>query len=519
MIGGAGIGPALTGAMTLQLQFLGAVETVTGSQFLVRVGERRVLVDCGMFQGSPEEVALNHMPFAFEPAELDAVIITHAHLDHCGRLPALVRQGYRRPIHATPATCELAEIVLRDSGHLQKEAADRWRRHARHELGEHADAEAAHLDAADERLPEQLRTRPPEGRTQTREPLYVPHDVDDTIPLFAPVEYDRPFPVTDGAQAVLRDAGHILGSAIVELQLEADGVRRTLVFSGDLGRPNTPIIRDPTPIAGADYVVVESTYGNREHAGHEQAVTELAEAINATAGAAGVMLIPAFAIGRTQELVWVLDALLRDGRIPHLPLFVDAPMASRASAIYERHPEAYDVETTRLAGAGESPLDYPGESFTNKVDDSKAIRHHPRPFMVVASSGMLTGGRIMHHLKDFLPDPATTLLFIGYQAEGTLGRALQDGATTARIDGRDFPVRCRVRSISGFSAHADESELLDWLGHFVRADRRRDSNGAPKRIFAVHGDPEPAAALAARVTLELGVGAVVPRYRQVFDIA
>ncbi|HEX2221023.1 MAG TPA: MBL fold metallo-hydrolase [Candidatus Limnocylindria bacterium] len=500
--------------MSIQIQFLGAVGTVTGSQFLVGVGERRVLVDCGMFQGSPEEVARNRLPFAFEPSGLDAVILTHAHLDHCGRVPALVRQGYAGPIHATAATCELAEIVLRDSAHLQKEAAERWQRRAREELGPAVDAEATELETDDQALPERLRSHPPEGRTQTREPLYLPPDVDATVRLFRPVAYDASFTVTDGVRAVLRDAGHILGSAIVELEVDDDGRRRTIVFSGDLGRPNTPIIRDPTPVAHADYVVVESTYGNREHEPHERAIGELAEAIGEVAERRGVMLIPSFAIGRTQELIWVLDDLLRDGRIPRLPLFLDSPMASRATDVYERHPDAYDAETTRLARSGHSPLEYPGEQYTNRVEQSKAIRRHERPIMVVASSGMLTGGRIMHHLKDFLPDPASTLLFIGYQGEGTLGRSLQDGATTARIDGREYPVRCRVRSISGFSAHADESELMDWLRHFVASGGSTGANGAPKRVFAVHGDPEPAAAFARRVTAELGIEAVLPPYRE-----
>ncbi len=243
------------------------------------------------------------------------------------------------------------------------------------------------------------------------------------------VAYDTALDVTEGIRATFRDAGHILGSAIIELEVHDGQDLRTLVFSGDLGRTDTPILRDPTPITHAEYVLVESTYGNREHAPHEQATAELVQAITETANDRGVLLVPSFAIGRTQELVWVLDELLRDGRIPHLPLFLDSPMASRASDVYARHPEAFDEETAKLTGQGDSPLVYPGEVYTNSVDQSKSIRTQPRPIMVVASSGMLTGGRIIHHLKDFLPDPACTLLFIGYQGEGTLGRHLQEGGT------------------------------------------------------------------------------------------
>jgi metallo-beta-lactamase family protein len=324
--------------------------------------------------------------------------------------------------------------------------------------------------------------------------------------------------VAPGAFATFHDAGHILGSAIIELRV-ADGTTEgaattTIIFSGDLGRTDTPILRDPTPISHADFVVVESTYGNREHAPHDKAIAELVETIGQVAGDKGVLLVPSFAIGRTQELVWVLDDLLREGRIPHLPLYLDSPMASRASDVYLRHPDAYDAETAQLLRSGDSPLVYPGETYTNEVDQSKSIRTAPRPLMVVASSGMLTGGRIMHHLKDFLPDPACTLLFIGYQGEGTLGRHLQSGGRSAKLDGEEYPVRCRVRSISGFSAHADEHELQDWLANFTRAGGTDASDGRPKRVFLVHGDPDATTAFAERIRRQLHLEAHVPTYRE-----
>ena len=496
--------------MSISIQFLGAAGCVTGSQFLVTAGDRRVLVDCGMFQGSPEEVERNRMAFAFEADALDAAILTHAHLDHCGRLPALVRAGFRGPIHATHATSDLAEIVLLDSAKLQVEFTERWNRRrardAQDAAGEGASKEVAH-ETDDESLPERLRTAKPEGRTETREPLYDQDDVEHTMQQFRGADYNAEIEVTDGVTAILHDAGHILGSAIVELRVTDGAEARTIIFSGDLGRDGSPILRDPTPITHADHVVVESTYGNREHEPHDEAIEELAAAIAEVSADEGVLLVPAFAIGRTQEVIWVLDDLARNGRIPRVPLYLDSPMASRATSVYHDHPETYDAETKALLNSGDSPLNYPGQQFTDTPEESKSIRHAKRPIMVVASSGMLTGGRIMHHLKDFLPDPKCTLLFIGYQGEGTLGRRLQDGGKTARIDGQEIDVRCRVRSISGFSAHADQHELEAWLGHLA-------ADGRPKTIFIVHGDPDAAEAFAGRIRSDLKLDAVIPKHRE-----
>ncbi|MCC6618932.1 MAG: MBL fold metallo-hydrolase [Chloroflexi bacterium] len=504
--------------MAISIQFLGAAGCVTGSQFLVDIGPRRVLVDCGMFQGSPDEMERNAMPFAYDASRLDAVLLTHAHLDHCGRLPALTRAGYRGPIHATSATVDLAEIVLRDSAKLQVEWAERWNRH-------HAPKEAAGSNGAtasaggetdDETLPQRLRSAAPEGRTEARQPLYDEHDVDRTVEQMRGCDYGETVNVTDGVTATFHDAGHILGSAIIELSVTDGDARLTIVFSGDLGRSDTPILRDPTPLSHADYLLIESTYGNREHDDHDRAVEELATAINEVAHDHGVLLVPSFAIGRTQEVVWVLDGLVREGRIPRVPLYLDSPMASRATHVYYDHPEVYDEETRELLRAGDSPLRYPGQQFTDTVEESKAIRYANRPIIVVASSGMLTGGRIMHHLKDFLPDPNCTLLFIGYQGEGTLGRHIQNGAKTARIDGTEVNVRCRVRSISGFSAHADEHELEAWLARFGASGP--GSNGRPRTVFIVHGDPDAAEAFAARARGELGMSVHVPAHREIVSL-
>jgi len=504
---------AILPSMTIEIQFLGAVGTVTGSQYLVTCGGHSVLVDCGIFQGSPEEVSRNRMPFAFEPASVEALLLTHAHLDHCGRIPALVKAGYHAPIFATAGTADLTEIVLRDAAKLQGEAEARWRRRHPEAQTESADEDAA-VETDEGDLPSRIRSAAPEAATMTQAALYGVEDVERTVALFRAVAYDQAVEVLPGVSATFHDAGHILGSAIIELRLTDGGATTTVVFSGDLGRDDTPILRDPTPISHADFLLVESTYGNREHAPMEQAVDELAQAVREVADARAALLVPSFAIGRTQELVWVLDDLLRDGRIPHLPLYLDSPMASKASDVYLRHPEEYDEETSRLLQSGDAPLEYPGEQYTNEVDQSKAIRTQPRPLMIVASSGMLTGGRILHHLKDFLPDPGCTLLFIGYQGQGTLGYAIQHGATQARIDGVQYPVRCRVRSISGFSAHADEHELEAWVRNFAAAGGSHASDGRPKRVFVVHGDPDAAKAFADRIHADLGLDAYLPTYKE-----
>ncbi len=493
--------------MSIDIQFLGAAGCVTGSQFLVTTERARVLVDCGMFQGSPEETERNRMPFAFDADALDALVLTHAHLDHCGRTPAFVKAGFTGPIHATHGTVDLAEIVLRDSARLQVEFAERWNR--RRAKKAEAASEAVAEETDDESLPTRLRQAAPEGRTDTRAPLYDEGDVDATMALMRGCDYGDEVRVADGVTAVLHDAGHILGSAIVELRVTDGDQTRVLVFSGDLGRDESPILRDPTPITGADAVIIESTYGNREHAPHDEAIEELVAAIGEVSEDEGVLLVPAFAIGRTQEVIWVLDHLVREGRVPRVPLFLDSPMASRATTVYHDHPEVYDEQTKELLQSGDSPLEYPGQQFTDSVEESKAIRTAKRPFMVVASSGMLTGGRVMHHLKDFLPDPKCTILFIGYQGEGTLGRHIQNGGESARIDGQEYPIRCRVRSISGFSAHADQHELEAWLAHFSVGG----ASTKPRRVFVVHGDPDAAEAFAGRIR-DLGMEPYLPKHRE-----
>jgi metallo-beta-lactamase family protein len=522
----------------VQIHFLGGATTVTGSQYLLVTERARVLIDCGMFQGSPNESIRNRIPFAFDPADLDAVLLTHAHLDHCGLLPLLVKGGYRGAIHATAGTIELATLVLLDSGKLHEEFAKRearWEKHHPEKVAADDRREADEYEAAVEAAqagergevetgrvapvwptdPEaELRAQPAHLTIDLDAALYTAKDAERSLSQFKPIHYGDEVEVAPGVHALFRDAGHILGSAIIRLRIQdhEGGEERILVCSGDLGRPGTPILRDPTAMTDADYVLVESTYGGREHEPEGEAIRILAETVRMVADANGVLLVPSFAVGRTQEVVWELDRLIERGEIPLLPLYLDSPMASKASDIYRRHPDYYDEETARLLREGESPLDYPNQIVTNDVKASQAIARAPRPYMIVASNGMLTGGRVVGHLRNLIDDPTATILFVGYQGEGTLGSHLQAGATEVKLDGQVRRVRCRTRSISGFSAHADESELLDWLGHFVEGKRPGDP-GYPRRVFLVHGDPEAQVALEPKVR-ELGLATHVPHWHE-----
>ncbi|MEA2620039.1 MAG: metallo-beta-lactamase family protein [Chloroflexota bacterium] len=538
----------------MQIHFLGGATTVTGSQHLLVTERAKVLIDCGMFQGSPNESIRNRVPFAYDPKELDAVLLTHAHLDHCGLLPLLVKDGFRGPIHATAGTVELAGLVLLDSGKLHEEFAKRearWeKRHpdavaaddkkesdqyqAAVDLAAAGDAQSAaagdedteHVATTVEPVPgnpptvwptdpeAQLRAQPPQLQIDLDAPLYTAKDAEASLASFKAVKYGEEIEVAPGVHATFVDAGHILGSAIIRLRVQDHdgGEERIIVCSGDLGRPNTPILRDPTVMTDADYVLVESTYGGREHEPEAESIRVLAETVRLVSDAGGVLLVPSFAIGRTQEVVWELDRLIERGEIPLLPLYLDSPMASKASDIYRHHPDYYDEETAKLLRDGESPLDYPNQTITNDMKASQAIETAARPYMIVASNGMLTGGRVVGHLRNLIDDPKATILFVGYQGEGTLGAHLQAGATEVKLDGQVRQVRCKTQSISGFSAHADESELLDWLGHFA-AGKHPGDRGYPRRVFLVHGDPEAQIALEPKVR-DLGFATHVPHWHE-----
>jgi metallo-beta-lactamase family protein len=445
----------------VNLQFLGAAGTVTGSMHLVRAHGRRILLDCGLFQGRKDLRLRNWGARLPEPETLDAVVLTHAHVDHSGYLPLVVRRGFRGPIYCTPATADLLDIVLRDAAHLQEEAAERANRRGY----------TKHHPAL---------------------PLYDTGDVEATLRLLARRGYDAPFLVGPGVAATLRRAGHILGSATVELALDGTPPTR-LAYSGDLGRYGRPILRDPEPVPAADVLVLESTYGDRIHATGAEA--ELAGLVRDTARRGGALLIPAFAVDRTQELLWMLRRLELAGTIPALPVYCDSPMGIAVTELYRRHPDECDAPMAAALRAGERPLDPHDLHIARTPAESKAINAVRGPVIVISSSGMATGGRILHHLALRLGDPRTTVLLVGYQAPGTRGRALEEGAPHLRMFGTDVPVRARVAEITALSAHADREEIFRWLDGFRRP---------PRVTYLVHGEPEAAQHLAAAIRARRG---------------
>lgn len=496
----------------MRLHFLGATRTVTGSQYLLETDRARVVIDCGMFQGSPHDVIRNRVPFAYQPGEIDALLLTHAHLDHCGLIPHLAASGFRKPIYATKGTVDLTRLVLLDSAKLQEEAAQSHQRFATRNPDRAAaedEATTAELAAATKEDPAAAtREASPAAVTALRAPLYTVDDTNTALGLFHGIDYGADVQVAPGITATFLDAGHILGSAIIRLRVTEGDQERTIVFSGDLGRPGTPILRDPTPVTAADYLLIESTYGGKTHEPEEEAIRLLGEAVTLTSDAKGVLLMPSFAIGRTQEIVYQLNRLLSAGTIPRLPLYLDSPMAQKATDVYRAYPDYFDDDARALIARHDAPIDYPDAIVTNDQKDSLAIEQAARPLMVVASNGMITGGRIVQHVKALVADPTMTLLFVGYQGDGTLGAHLQQGATQVRIDGQNLEVHCQVRSISGFSAHADEPELLAWLGTFTKK---------PRTTFIVHGDPAAQAAFEPKVRA-LGFATAVPSWRETVEL-
>jgi metallo-beta-lactamase family protein len=460
----------------MQLTFCGAAQQVTGSCFLFETDSSRFLVDCGMFQGSRSVREQNLAPLAFEARSLDFVILTHAHIDHSGLLPRLYREGFRGPIHTTQATQELVAVLLPDSAYLQQMEAERAARH---------------------------------GRTFT--PAYGISDAKEVLTQLRTVGYGLPFAPANDVRAQLRDAGHILGSAIVELWLSERGRTRKVVVSGDLGQPGRAIVRDPTPIQDADVLLLDSTYGNRDHKPLARTLDELVQTLNrALDERRGVVLVPAFAVGRTQEFLYHLNQLSREGRIPAPHVFVDSPMATQATEITARHLELFDEEARRLAyGAAGAHGDALRIRYTGSVQESMALNRIASGAIIVAASGMCDGGRIRHHLRHRLSNPATTVLFIGFQAAGTLGRRLVDGAPVVRIFGEDIAVRAHIATLGGFSAHADQSALLAWLAH-LRA--------APGQLLLVHGEADVAAALVARIEERFGWAARAPRQGEIVQL-
>ncbi len=462
--------------MKIRLRFLGASKNVTGSRTLVEASNHRILVDCGMHQ-ERQHRDRDFQPFPVPPDSIDAVLLTHAHLDHCGYLPKLVREGFGGPIYCTPASAEIASIVMLDSGHLQEEDA-RYKRKRHRKAGKSA--------------------------RHGYDPLYTVEDARRVAPLIRRVRLGRPEEIVPGFTATFQNAGHILGSSFIRLEVRQGDDTRALLFSGDLGRPDKPILKDPALLHDADYVVLESTYGDRLHDEPMDIPEALEEVVLDTLDRGGNVLIPAFAIERSQEVLYHLYGLRRAKRIPPLMTFLDSPMAQRVTAVFDQHPELYDEEMAALVRGGESPFHYPQLMFTRTRDQSKAINRVRGTAIILAGSGMCTGGRIKHHLAQHISRPESTVLFVGYQANGTLGRQILDGAPKVRLLGFEYVVKARIARIQGFSAHADRDELTAWVTGL---------QSPPRRVFVNHGEDEAAAALQAHLEARTGWDVVAPDYK------
>jgi metallo-beta-lactamase family protein len=461
--------------MNINLTFMGAAGNVTGSRYLLETDDLKLLVDCGLYQ-ERHFLSRNWEPFRCSPAELHAVLLTHAHLDHSGLLPKLVSQGFHGRVICTPATADITKIMLIDSAHLQEEdAAYKKKRHLR------------------------------EGRRGPfpEIPLYTVADAEASLELFDPVAYNTPVAVADGIEATFHDAGHVLGSSMIKLVFHQNGEKRSIVFSGDIGRWDRPFLHDPDAFRRTDYLVMETTYGDREHQGTDVIDEELAEVVKAAFAAGGNIIVPSFALQRTQEILYYLNNLLMAKRIPPIDVYLDSPMAIKITEVFKQYAAELDDEMKELIRRHQSPFDFPGLKMVETVAESKKLNDIRGTIMIIAGSGMCTGGRIKHHLVNNISRPECTVLFVGYQAEGTLGRQILDGARSVRIHGESRPVRAKIARIQGFSAHADRDELLKWLSRL---------SAEPKLVFLTHGEARAAASFKEFLEAKTGYKATIPSY-------
>lgn len=459
----------------MKIKFCGAATGVTGSCHLLSTENHKILLDCGQFQGGKAQDALNEEPFPFDLAEIECVVLSHAHIDHCGRLPLLVKRGFKGAIYCTDATADLLEVMLKDSGFIHEKEAE-W----------------------------QSRKNERAGRKPV-EPLYTVKDSEETLKYVRPVMYDQLFEINDEMKVVFNDAGHILGSAIIELwTAEDDNVYKT-VFSGDLGVLDRPILRDPTIIKKADYVIMESTYGNRLHPENATSIEQLLDIVIKTTRRGGTVVIPSFAVGRTQELIYEFNRFYLErpeykDELEKLTVYIDSPMATSATEVFRRNAQVFDEETKAYILKGDNPLDFPNLRFTRSTTESQALNMDRKPKIIISASGMCEAGRIRHHLKHNLWDPKSSVIFVGYQAEGTLGRMLTEGQKDVVLFGEAVHVNAEIYNLEGFSGHADKEGLLGWLSGF---------KVKPKQLFLVHGELESKEALAASIRERLGYDPVV----------
>ncbi|WP_010243486.1 MBL fold metallo-hydrolase RNA specificity domain-containing protein [Acetivibrio cellulolyticus] len=468
----------------MKITFLGAAKTVTGSCYLVETQSTKFLVDCGLFQGHVKEDALNAEDFPINPSELDYIFLTHAHIDHSGRIPKIYIEGFKGEIYATKATAELCAIMLPDCGHIQ-EFENEWQNKKRLRAG-----------------------KPPV------EPIYTYQDALDCISLFKKVNYGEAIKINDEIKVKFNDAGHILGSAIIEFWIQEKGKETKVVFSGDLGNKGMPILKDPSIIEGADYLVIESTYGNRLHKDNGNRFEDFVDIINETINNGGNVVIPSFSVGRTQEVIYELNKEKEkyDEKLKKLfstPVFVDSPLAISATEVFRNNLDCYDEEAREYIDNGDNPLDFPGLQFTRSAEESRALNERTDSAIIISASGMCEAGRIKHHLKHNLWRKESTILFVGYQAQGTLGRKLVDGAKRVKIFGEDISVNARIEMLEGFSGHADKNGLLEWLGGF---------NKKPSKVFIVHGEEESMIEFSSEIKNKFNIETIIPEKGESFII-
>jgi metallo-beta-lactamase family protein len=458
----------------MKIRFMGAARTVTGSCSIVEAAGHRFAIDCGLHQGNAEIEKRNWDVEIYDPHGIEFILMTHAHMDHSGLLPRLVRMGFRGKVYLTPPTAELLKIMLLDSAHIQ-EAEAQWRSRKRLRHGE-----------------------------KDLSPLYTQQDALASLPLFEAVKYGEPFAPAPGLQVTFRDAGHILGAAMLEISVQEEGAVSRIVFSGDIGRPAQLLMKDPTLIGEADFLFMESTYGNRDHKDEKDSLDELAEAIAYSYGKGEKVIIPAFAVERTQEMIYSLHLLAKEGRLPaDMPVFVDSPLAIQATEIFREHPEYFDRETRLILAQGEDPLTLPQLRYTATTQESMEINGIRGPAVVISASGMANAGRIKHHLRHNLWREGASVVFVGFQATGTTGRKIVDGAQKVRIFSEEVAVRAKIFTINGFSAHAGRSQLLEWLGHFRREGLR---------VFLMHGEYDAQQELAGLIENRFGLPVTIPDY-------
>ncbi len=457
----------------MKITFYGGVGgIVTGSNYLLESGDLKILIDCGLFQGSKYAETLNYENFPYDPSQLKYVLITHSHVDHMGRLPKLYKYGFRGQVLTTTATKDLIIAALPDTQHRIAEDA----------------------------------------KSSGVEPLYEEEDVNNVTQLIHGYEYNDPIDVGGGITVILHDAGHVLGSSIIEVKFTDDGGKlKKIFFSGDLGNPPTPLLRETEFVEDADYVVIESSYGDRIHEDKSKRKTKLVSVIVDTIKERGTLMIPSFALERTQELLFELNGLINEKVIPHIPVFVDSPLANRLTEVYEKHPEYFNERSNYLIDSGDDIFKFPMLRLTSSIDESKSINNVPPPKIIIAGSGMSNGGRILHHELRYLPDPNSALLIVGYQVAGSLGRRLLDGAKEVSIFGQHVPVNCRIEAIGGYSAHADQPALLKWV-------KRANTGRTLKKVFVVHGEKDAQNTLSSMISNDLQIEAVVPLSGQSFEL-